>query len=1116
MSLRGPYISGQTADLVPFRTAEKLSFGPGGTVSDLAMLNITRLAPIDRATSALELLKTHPENSIYRCPKEACEQLSTDQCGSLPFCGPSLAYLDWNEPAYTQLNSLIEAGDVGRAEDLVKSVAAQKPPKCHVRLSPFQQVFAQRVVLPRTSCLAYWGVGVGKTAGAAATLIQAGAAIKVAADGRVNKQAIPVHIWDISLDFTAKLLYDMWSFSSMDQAKALLAILTQLRQIKDSAQTYNTELPKKLSKWLREWYDAIGGTTQEKLIEMLDKLNIPDIDNYVASIVIMNEIHKIDDGTYNFLKLVNLACLFKTESPGYPPVIAAFSGTPCAGGLRGLLMTLDLLNNTVHVDGRERGFDKTNSDINIFSMHATTALAMWLRLVPYQTGRVGQAVGLYVRRATLTGTGSQAGLSSTDTFYNVMDGPNLGHVNGLSDEDKEFLEVAGVVTRVVPNDTGVVLLEVQIDIGENENPKSIIVRVPALLVFPSGGGEGSVQGGRPQLLVTTNDDGTAQAQVVDRGNPNDPKIGLYIHRPIILVHGPGESFEQTLVQNFNLWGQMSYVDLSETPMFPTRSYRIVPVPNSALPQSVHTPELVNPLALLQNPELVLVNDHKFIWSKLNQLDRTYGRAPDDHKSLASGSKMLTANDTGKYAWYTTNFYMALLSLALETTPTGWSADGFNLAMPANTNQNENLIAFRRACLDLGLVDENHITFDVEGSRITGRLQIMVRWRVIIQEAWGTVREKLEFGNFLSMIAQSLLPPKLKELAETVKKRTFKGPPMLAYIPYQSTIGVLALLACTHPEIRVFPWVRAGDTVFRLEPGVLDGPILMLVSDGAGADDLDSNKFVVGNSPKPNLLVFMTVPPSRQRMVQAEGRLHRSGCEGNELDDTESAKRVVQFDLYCSGWLGSDATGDMATDINQRRSARPLAVGAGMDESTPHYKRSNSWELVKAGNGTAGSHRVDPSDQTKTFQTLNFFPFIEMSVDARNFIDLQTAVSDYPDYFASLCQQFSTERVTGDTGALGQTVTWTDLAHPPSWTDVMHILSIYLNTSGSRSVDGETGGAAATDRPEVAVPDEEMPESLPNRKGTKRGNPSSPEQDHDNQRRIHQEKGAPNVFDNSDL
>ncbi len=1164
----------------------------------MALLGITKLAPVDRMTSALALLIAHPNRPEYRCPKEACSQLAPGECGRFPFCGSSLRLTvdlpvsrlraDTEQEAASEngttvdesVRMLLSKGDVRTATDLFKEAMSQVGTRCHASLAPFQQVFAQRCVLPRTSIMAYWGVGTGKTAGAAAVLLQAGAAIRLDADGKVALDAVPVHSWSLADSFIGKVRGDMMDFGDNGWLQPWMAISAQLDRVSNVHGAFGGE-PRQLAQWAVEWNAGVEALSsqsdqeaaEQTLRDVLARLTLPNIDSYVASLVLINEAHFLDDPTYRLLKATNMVCQWSPKDPGFAPVIATFTGTPCAGGLRGLLMVLDLMNNARKRDGDVQDMDIPGysdlpaqmdfGNLTFFSLIDTYRLMSWLNLSIYQTARVGDLVSLPVHPDTLRlPTMDESQLTRMDPrqpFYRELGGEHLYRARAEALERK-----TGRVTRVVPSQRGLVMVDVELDAeGDAEGDADpVTVRAPALLLQPKSAGPQSVQKGRPRLIVNHN--GT-EIMIADEANPSDhspattSQEDIVIQQPLTLVHGPDHNrgFEATLVDKFSPWGQMSYVNLSETGLFPTRTYQLVSVDPSPLPEATFLRELPSVLYAIRSG------------GGGDELDAVR-RAVQANPKPSKGFSVLTGS-ASNHAWYTTNFYTAALLLAMDRTDSGWiREDGAVLGQPDRAtqaggfhqppesltndersgrrvdsyvaeiserndvspdsvrfqdglprseavlrdwlensrrsavsdpavlarhgqiltddadanNQRANYMRLRQAGLDdrsvaamdtdsrkrlgraIEFVEQRQPTLElllelgmIDKKDVTKQLPVLIYWIEILQAV-----------DVLAVLRE-LAPPKVLELLEVASNshtsNRFNGEgavPVLGYVPYGSIVGLLAISLAWPTQPRTLFWAAGDRGVGLFRPfgrgHSPDAPPLMLVSDAAGADDLDSDAFSLGGRHKPNQLLFVTVPPSRQRMVQVEGRLHRHGCDEGEL---HGVRRGVTFYLMCSGWAGAKP-GNVIESIATRQTVRPLDSPAHASEHGRTFHVSNAWEALKEAH--AGHERSGHSatDSKPRFSDLDFLPYAETSPDARAFMDLQMGVSDYPEFFASLAQQFSIERASGDNDAIGPTVEWIGLVHPPSLDEALDLCRQYLATFGTQPGYGDDGPSRGSKRP----------------------------------------------------
>lgn len=1181
MSISGPYRSANGRELVAPRNAEVLHFNANGGVTDLALLNITRLAPIDRTNSALSLLKSHPGDPLYRCPKEACAQANREgKCDELPFCGSSLQlrkpdafvvtmdedpekWVQWVEqlraelermgyfgvkrvPVSALLQVLCRAGEVTAATELFRASADKDGVDCHARFTPFQRVFAQRCVLPRTSVLAYWGVGTGKTAGAASVLLQAGAAIRTT-NGAVHLDAIPVHMWALAQKYPDEVQEFILNFGDLDEAGNWMAIRSQLLQGggdggngKRATVFQDDKLDNKLKKWLAEWDGLVRGDTNdfmdgadeleeaaeasqmtvtERKQALLGQLPI-DLGPYTGSLVLLNEVHRMEDATYLRLKAVNMACLWRDDEPGFPPVIAAFTATPCAGGLRGLLMTLDLLNNSQQRAGEVRGMDPGLSPLGntaLVSRYTTEELMHAVGLSLYQNVRVGQVVSFPVRASTLSGVQDATPLiSSEDPFFDELGAGALWYAE--ADDPLDTHE--GRVTRVYPG--SVVTCDVELP-RQDQDP--IVVRVPALLTMGPNATESAVQKGRGRLVVALEETANGpefRTYVVDPANPNDSpwrdlsdtpaneqgRKVIHIQRPLVMIHGPekeSNAFEELLVSEYSPWGQLSYVDLADTQLFPTRAYVTKVVDSALLPEAPFLPELVDVLGVMTSPDMPV--NEPAVWQHL----RNAAAHLETGETRVSGlGHPLTKSSAAKYPWGNANFYTALLLVACRIRRVGWSAAGQLIGMrqgdppaPQPTDPDEDrqlLLSVNIPVNWVGRLDQvslakvarllradKEIPPDLDSARIDqmiGELDVQeardrdgedMTTTIRTLEALGLVDSKhvnkyqplllrwaavlnlaMEWAgaaalDFMQKLALEIAPPKLRFFTEQAAVVAgSNNPAPLGYVPYESIVGMLAVQLLMPQPPRVYFWVVYGGRVDKCEPhGTDGGPPVILVSDAAGADDLDSDKFVVDGGRKPNLLAFLTVPPSRQRMVQLEGRLHRHGCEPEELETR--VPRTVTFWLLCSGWPTADggrgAARDLQTALESRARARPLENSSTMSEHTGRYEMSNAWDLLRKANFDERGGSMKPTGNAKTFRDLDLMPESEWSSDARGFMDLQMGVSDFPEFFASLAQQFSIERASGDTDAVGTTVEWVGLSRPPSLEAALEVCNQYLRMAG---------------------------------------------------------------------
>ena len=579
-----------------------------GVIRDLALLGMVERHERQRRDSVTQMLLTRPNDPELMCAGDTCARLSNDDCAGKPYCAVNMdlwglghvqavelgdkwraALREVQLPEDTTVARLIETyvreGDALTAERLHSDFEARfgaegrNAHRCHAKLYPFQLLFADRVVRPRTSGLAYWTVGVGKTAGAAALVLQAAHLDLQQSDPRDRLAAdqVPMHFFSVTDEFATKVadearrfthrVRDYYAFLSQVQVDGTRLRCTAF----DSCDAKLRRLRNAISKWALEIPEDAGtryatdATMQDLLerIEALPKVLGEDVDRLGTSLVVLNEAHRIDDATYLRLKAINMLLMYGGEAADgmFPPLVAAFTATPAAGGLRRLLMMLDVLNSATTSrdddDGEPAAPGMMEPDIwttranvapsgrqlnaaTVLTCERTVDIVNWVGLVPYARGRVGQRVRVPVRPASLKEPeligGVRGPAAARPAAFGDMLGLSPERYRAATRDDAPPEKMEGVVRGVHNDPHGAVVLDVLIDIPKRP---SVLVRVPALLAELVG--STSLRADSVRVAYFTDERGACHTTLVTPGVAVDrtPTRAVVVDRGITLMHAHG-------------------------------------------------------------------------------------------------------------------------------------------------------------------------------------------------------------------------------------------------------------------------------------------------------------------------------------------------------------------------------------------------------------------------------------------------------------------------------------------------------------------------------------------------------------------------------------------------
>jgi hypothetical protein len=1141
MSIRGALPSGGKS-VVPFRPREHFAITQQGLVNDLAMMNIRKVINTDRTGSVLERLKTQPDNMSLRCPERTCRMLTNEECSTQSFCAVNMDVTGMKEvtvrsfdplehvtvKAHGQPNGLraipgewekrlhelglnaettvdemlsvyVKRGDPDGAARLFAAFeglfaqVSENNKRCHAVLFPFQTIFADRVLLPRESGLAYWSVGSGKTAGAAALMLQAGTALTQGVDHPnghelLGPQELPIHFFSVLNDFGRKSADAARKFTH--RVRDYYAILTQTNLVdglptcftydtipqQDNLRRWATNLDKKLGnseESIADYSELEDGLLShiESLVDILGDV----APRFAESLVLLNDIHRMSDDVYLLFKAVNMLCMYGGEelSPGYPPVIAAFTGTPAGGGFRKFLMILDLLDNatsqasdagsrqahallppgdlTPELEGEaniaESG--RVLNEATVLTNETTRDMVEWMGLSPYQRGRRGEQVLVPVRDADAGPRGSVpitrfAKLLGFDDMYRAV-----------TPDDPAPTLLSGTVMEVRQDGEGAVVLQVQLDQEDDEPPRTVLV--PAMLAQLQGSvapKDGMV------ALAYTGGVGPSTSTVVTPGAKADDKPDLIVvNRALTLTHATNDTkgeaekpFEVILMEHFNLVGKMSYVNLYNTGLYPRKQFNLDVSKGSTLPESPFLTGLIDPLFVMRTPEARLYGgpDSDKAWKLLRAEDAR--NAHGKYKSFKFSNK-----STGKSVYYTTLFYLALFEMVFSET-------AWYLSLGESDIEFDN---FPFADLDL-----------VGRGDVTRHVLKLKRWKDILSKAADESNNRLAF---LRALGDGITPPKLRSTFGRVMEAAaadeivfnalgMPSGPILMYATYRSFPGIMALCELQTrgdgaPLVDPMAWLNnKGEPILLRVRDQQPRPAvkLMLMSDKAASDDFDD--FSIDKSGRPRQLVFYEVPKSKDRMLQIEGRIHRNLCDDV---DQHAALRTSTYWVMCGNWPGHDDIVAVREQIRARDVRR-----LGRPAEGPTETRTNAWVAL-----TAEADRVQSSglSHSPTFDELNFIECSATHSDCRLYLDLQTDVAGYEVFFESLAQQVSMNRSVGDELVSGPTVQWTEFRKSHNTTTMLELCDDYLNHVGRQPAETPVAEGA----PEGATPEKR-------RRGGRRG------------------------------
>jgi hypothetical protein len=1118
MSIRGALPS-TAKPLVPFRPRERFTVTPQGLVNDMAMMSIRGLVDTDRAGSVLERLKTQPDNMALRCPESTCRDMPNNQCRE-SFCAVNMdmdadaiqvVELDPHDVWEQELAELglgrattvadmltvyVERGDpdgATRLFDRFEEHAGDYPAnhrRCHAVLFPFQTIFADRVLLPRESGLAYWSVGSGKTAGAAALMLQAGRALTQGEDHprkheRLGPQELPIHFVSVLDDFGRKSANAARLFTH--RVRDYYAILTQADRGHDGLPTcavYDgaVAVGPALQRWAAGLDRRLGDpahvlddpdAAEDDLLTHIERLSAilgADGRRYAESLVLLNDVQRLTDDVYLLFKTVNMLCMYGGEelSPGYPPVIGAFTATPAGGGFRTFLMTLDLLDNAtsqardpgsrqahalmppgdltpelIDSDANTAANGRVLNEATVLTNETTRDMVEWMGLAPYQRGRRGEQVVVPVRELTCEQSAGVPVARFADLLgFNETYRPVIP-----TDAPPERRN--GTVMDVRQDGQGAVVLVVQLA-DEPEDTDTVLV--PAMLAELSGaalGNDGVVTTAYTEVA------GRCDSTILTPDAAADPPGLAVVDRNLTLTHASNDAqgaaekpFETILMEHFNLLGKMSYVNLHSTGLYPRKQFNLDVTRSSALPESAHLTDLIDPMFVVRNPGAAVYGgpDAERAWDLVRRSD-------DRNNQLEYVSLKFSNLSAGKPVYYTTLFYAALFQMVF-----GETADYFSAGDVPNLMPDELIQMF----VQLDLISHNDMTTHHPK---------LERWLDVLGDAANAFGDR---AGFLRALGAGITPPKLAATFERVvqgaaaDERVFAalrmaGGPILMYASYRSFPGLMALCALQQTKIdneqegqpRMEPlidpmaWLNQDGTPLLLRgrsAAGQQGVKLMLISDKAASEDFDD--FAVDGSGRPRQLVFFTPPKSKERMLQIEGRIHRNLCDAA---DQHQALRTSTYWVMCGNWPGAEGLEDVRDQINARDVRRLGRPADGRASET----RTNAWAAV-----TAEADRVQAAGTSRasTFDELNFVECSATHSDCRIYLDLQTDVAGYEVFFESLAQQLSMNRSVGDDLVSGQTIEWTEFRRSHDTPTMLQLCDEYLNHVGRAAPAAEAAEA----------------------------------------------------------
>jgi hypothetical protein len=1080
MSVSGPLDLPGTAPSVPFRAQQTFGLtASGGTTSDEAMVSLERLGLTPRLEGSALWQLRHNKNdqrvaNKLSCPLHVCETEGAEW----DFCVPNMTLVDLDVRAtdpgglehdalrHEKVNLLAEEmggrptvealifwlTERGRPDDaatVFHAAAAAAPSRSYgPRLMPFQELFAKRVVLPRSSALAYWGVGVGKTAGAAAVLLQAGNAVQPIG-GRIRKGQIPIVIYSTENMFGSAAMAAARFHT--DRARDVYAVEFQLsfdiNPPRVACRTYGESVPEaeELGRWADQQF-APGALTHPLAQHLLD--------SFADGLVVMNEAHLLTDQVYVLLKAVNLATMYGSGKLGFPPVIAALSGTPTAGGLRKFMMLLDILNSDVYAKGQRRqssqlpgnfGFDGNLqlTETTLISAQATEDLIAWMGLTPYQSGRVGQRVVIPVHPETL-GDKLHEHRLYTQAVLRV-------DVTTPLNKTAQWVWREGTVAQVRdPLNNGNLVLMVDLDPDDDVDARAPHrVAVPAVLSALPGmppDMAGAVcsamhphEGGGWNCVLVTADSKNGQVTTPDEVDPVH-----IVKRPLTLVHSSAAdmSFEEVVLGHFHSWGAVSYADLLSTGYFPTPEYMVVLATGPVGPLGANG--LVNPVLMIRDAHAPMSNDAEpraaEAWDLMRHLDKTMPQS-------GGGSHAFHAKGSDARKNYADAFYVLLLDQEL-------GADTYN-----------SLVAH-------GLVDK-------------GAMSAKIRWSLLMTTA--AAEMGLELRQFAQVVLSGIRPPKASQVVATASTMSVKFPnigqvkvdprhvksatsgppqPLICYVSYDAIPGLLAIFMLAGLDAHAIIRDAKGATTEWPAESTNQGQRLVLVSDVAGADEMHNfsppenvgpqgaaiDNVQVGNNDdaadlekrvwlRARQLIMYAVPPSRERMLQVEGRIRRNACD--DQDVSTPATRTATYYLLCGDTGKGDADAVRRALANNVHS---LGAKASARETGALSEREVDTVFDKLTRSNVGQQKGNKMDD---FSKINFRQW-GSNPDCMRYTELQGDISGYDVFFQSLAQQLDMNREVGDDLAAGdKTIQWIGRPKTPTPQEVVRFAERYLNTAQPR-------------------------------------------------------------------
>lgn len=983
---------------------------------DLAMLSLVNLGVLSSTTtadSALQRLnKDNGVTPMLACPAGFCAQNQNGRCdgfcvvnmdnmamyeGYVGTCirengviiPPSIydeVYSKQEEHLVEVIDKLVTKLDPDRAAvwHLIGGVG-----NCHIQFAPYQELFAKRVILPRTSALAYWGVGVGKTAGAAAVLLQAGNAVRPGPGRNVIQEGqLPVHIMSVSTDFGDESMRAATEFAN--RPRDYYAISGQMKR-----QGY----------WRFECTDYATGIWEPKEL--------------INSLVIMNEAHLMSDNAYNAIKTANRIQV----SGEFPPIVAALSGTPCAGGLRRFLQLMDLLDNSNARKNDNQNRRQTRHNLVGIPM---IDLVQAMGLTIYAGGRKGQRVVVPVRPGSLVSIDeNHIAATQTDDIGLLSKTTGLFQITNASD----VLALAGCVVDLKTDDQGAVLLKVLLDEDDVEDSEKISeipgkhVWVPSLLATleASSGVTGAV------CVQYNTKSGDTQLVSADGPGTVDAEGNIAAFRALSLVHtstlssAKEDQFESILLKDYNVLGRTSYVSLIDTLTFPVPVYVAYRIRGGTVPSSV-VPGVPNVMAVIQNPGLVISDERsRHAWEVLATLDREYVPEGKSSHPFTQPQSLHRVN-------YNEAFYVALL-------------------VHKAGELNYDRISFPQPDL---LRAKGGVVHD----------KALERWGGLFQQLATATKSEYTCVD----LVRGIMSPKMTQLMKLVQDSNVNDTKetLLIYAQYSEALALVAIMdnQSSDPKITVDTRVMvrdkdSGATKVYPDRGIDHNSnvvkYVVIVSDFAGADEVDQFNPVdvnVKEWTRSRDMIFYAVPPTRQRMIQAEGRIRRNKCDKADMD---GSRHFSRYHLLCGG---HDRNKEMKRNIEARATFMTLAHLPDIDgeiRTSAKRLKGSAWSNIISGSDSSDSSDAKllsgdiASKSPGSFDDIAFAGFTECA-DAGLYMELQSDISSFEVFYESLAQQIDMNRSSGDDLVGGKnTVTWTAFATCHDAPTMLKACTLYLQT-----------------------------------------------------------------------